>query len=202
MSLARLLAGSAVVLMTIVVASAGGLVTPARADTLHVTNCSDSDPGSLRAVVAAAANADTVVFDTDCTAGAQITVSSEILVTGKAVTVDGTGHQVTISGGDTSRIFNAGGGGTLILKRLTLTHGAAGDGGALVATGTLTLEDVTVSSSTASLNGGGAIATFSGATLSVARSTFTGNSAPLWVARSTTTTPPRRSRPARSPETT
>jgi predicted outer membrane repeat protein len=165
--------------MTIVVTSAGGLVTPARADIVHVTNCSDSDPGSLRAVVAGAANGDTVVFDLDCIGAAQITLSSEILVTGKAVTVDGTGHRVTISGGDMSRIFNAGGGGTLILKRLTLTHGAAGDGGALVATGSLTLEDITVSSSTASLNGGGAIATFGGATLFVARSTFTGNSAPL-----------------------
>src|SRR6267142_523548 len=104
----RLLVGTAAVLVAIVVVSAGGMVAPARADTDHVTNCSDSDPGSLRAVVAAAANGDTVVFDVDCQTGpGQITLSSEILVTGKAVTIDATGRFVTISGGDTSRIFNA-----------------------------------------------------------------------------------------------
>jgi Invasin, domain 3 len=178
MSRGRLLAGSVALLTTIAVASSGGLVTSARADTDHVTNCTDTDPGSLRAVVNAAANGDTVVFDVNCTGASPITLSTEILVTGKAVTIDGTGNFVTISGADTSRIFNAGGGGTLILKHLTVTHGAAGDGGALVATGSLTVEDVTVSSSTSTLTGGGAIATFSGGTLAVSGSTFIGNTAP------------------------
>ena len=96
-------------------------------------------PGSLRAVVGAAASGDTIVFDLDCTGASQITLSTEILITGTTVTVDGTGHDVTISGNDATRIFNAGANGTLTLKHLTLTHGSAGDGGALAVTGVLTL---------------------------------------------------------------
>ena len=177
MSSVRLVVGFTAFLLTLLVVASGGWVTPARADIDHVTNCTDGDPGSLRAVVNAAANGDTVVFDVECTGAAQITLSTEILVIDKAVTIDGTGHQITISGGDTSRIFNAGHGGTITLNRLTLTHGAAGDGGAIAVTGSLTLTNVTISNSSASSSGGGAIGNFGG-TLSVQRSTFIGNTAP------------------------
>lgn len=173
----RLSVGAAAVVLAIVVVSAGGMVATARADTDHVTNCSDSNPGSLRAVVAASADGDTVVFDVDCQTGpAQITLSTEIGVGGKAITIDGTGHFVTLTGGDTSRIFNAGGGSTLTLKHLTLTHGMA-DGGAIAVTGTLSLINSTISDSTATGFGGGAIGIFGG-TASVAGSTFIGNTAP------------------------
>jgi Invasin, domain 3 len=177
MTRARLLVGAAAVLLAIVVVSAGGIVATARADTDHVTNCSDSDPGSLRAVVAAAADGDTVVFDVDCQTGpGQITLSTEIGVGGKSVTIDATGRFVTISGGDTTRIFNAGAAGTLTLKHLTLTHGTA-DGGAIAVTGTLTLVNSTISDSTATNVGGGAIGNFGGA-VSVQGSTFIGNTGP------------------------
>jgi predicted outer membrane repeat protein len=177
MSSVRLVVGFAAFLLTLLVVASGGWVTPARADIDHVTNCTDGDAGSLRAVVNAAANGDTVVFDVDCTGVGQITVSTEILVTDKAVTIDGTGHQITISGGDTTRIFNGGHGGTLTLNHLTLTHGAAGDGGAIAVTGSVTLIDTTVSDSSASNTGGGAVGIFGG-TLVVQRSTFIGNTAP------------------------
>jgi hypothetical protein len=167
-----------------VVASSGRLAAPALAAPGHVSNCGDSAAGSLRAVVGAATSGDTIVFDLACTGASQITLSSEIPI-GTKLTIDGTGHAITISGGDASRIFNVGAAGTLTLKSLTLTHGAAGQGAALYNTGTLTLLNSTISASTASASPacpgclplGGAIANFNGATLTVQGSTFVGNTA-------------------------
>ena len=167
-------------LLTTVVASSGGWVTPARAATGHVSTCSNSGAGSLPAVVVGAASGDTIVFDLDCAGASTITLtpttgSLEIV---DVLTIDGTGHAVTISGNDTTRIFHVESGATATLKSLTLTHGGGGDGAAIANDGSLTLQNSTISASNSNDFEGGGILN-SGGSLSVQSSTFVGNSAPV-----------------------
>src|SRR6478672_3285425 len=86
------------------VLSSGGFVAPAFAATGHVTNCNNSGSGSLRDTVAAAASGDTIVFDQDCTGANQIVLSSAIFISPN-ITIDGTGHDIVLSGNDAVRIF-------------------------------------------------------------------------------------------------
>lgn len=164
----------AALLVTIVVVSSGALVTPAFAATDHVTNCNSSGGGSLPDVIAASASGDTIVFDLDCTGASQIVLAA--VLTLNNVSIDGTGHSVTISGNDVTRIFNTTG-GTVTLTHLTLTHGYAGGGGAIVnssAGANLTLRDSTLSANSAFSGTGGAVDVDTGS-LTVDGSTFDGN---------------------------
>jgi predicted outer membrane repeat protein len=172
---ARLLVGLVAFTLATLVLSSGGRVTPALAATGHVTNCTNSDPGSLRAVVAAATSGDTIVFDLDCTGASAIVLTSTILISGKTLTIDGSGHVVTISGNDAVRLFLVQSTANLTLVQLTLTHGSFGGGAAVTNSGILTLRRVTLSANSASANGG-AISSAIG-TLTVEGSTFEGNTA-------------------------
>ncbi len=102
---------------------------PASAATLTVTTGADSGTGSLRQVVAAAADGDTIVFAgvTEVTiTGGQISSSNRSLV------IDG-GDGVTITRtAGTGRLLdlNGGAGDTLELHHLTLTNGSGTYGGA------------------------------------------------------------------------
>src|SRR4051812_34222715 len=101
---------------------------------LHVTDCGDAGGNTLRGQIAAAAAADTIVFDQDCTGATAITLATGTLTLTQSVTIDGTGHSVVVDGGCT---FNGGvctGGGVtvfavntsgvlVILNNLTIQHG-------------------------------------------------------------------------------
>jgi len=111
-------------------------VTPLCAATLTVTNLNDTGAGSLRDTVAAAAAGDDIVFDASL-AGGTLTLTTGQISTGvKALTITGPvtaggKPDITISGNDTSRIFNHG--ATLSLNNLRLLdgHAAAAAGGAV-----------------------------------------------------------------------
>jgi hypothetical protein len=96
------------------------------AGTDHVTNCNGSGPGSLPAVVAAAADFDIIGFDQDCTGATAVILTSEITIS-KNLTIDaGAGRTVVISGGTTTRLFSINSAISLQLNDLTLRDGNAG----------------------------------------------------------------------------
>jgi len=76
-------------------------VPAARAATQVVSDCTGpSGPGRLVNVITAASAGDTITFSCSGT----ITLSSTITLD-KNLTIDGSGQAVTISGGDTVRVF-------------------------------------------------------------------------------------------------
>ena len=147
------------------------------AATVTVSDCSapSGAPGRLVEVITAAAAGDTVVFSCSGT----ITLTSTLAIA-KNIGIDGTGQSVTISGGNTVRVFTVNAGVTFKLQNLTVANGAAGGshGGGVYNSGALTVTSVTFSGNTAANSGGGGIYNnTSTGTLNVANSTFSGNSA-------------------------
>jgi hypothetical protein len=152
-----------------------------RAD-VTVTNLLDDDSaGSLRKVVEAATDGDTVKFSV----GGVITLNAaELAVTGKSLTIDASGapSAVTVQAGGNFRIFSidSGAGKTVTVKSLTMKGGdgsAAGgkfDGGSIsvAAASALSLTDCTIEGSKA-LNGGGI---FTAGTVTLTRCTISNNS--------------------------
>src|SRR6266850_2038777 len=94
-------------------------------------------------------------------------------------TIDGTGQNVTISGGNAVQVFSVPSGVQLNLNKLTITQGllayGIGDGGGIFNQGTLTVTNSTFYGNVSYFGGGGGIANFG--TLTVINSTFEGNSA-------------------------
>jgi predicted outer membrane repeat protein len=132
--------------------------------------------GLVNAIVAAGYDG-TVQFTADCS----ITLSSTITLR-RNVTIDGNGHQVTISGGHTAQmagveVFSINSGVNVTLNDLTISNGNATNsqydtGGGVQSYGTLTITNCTFSNNTA--GGGGAIFA---SDLTVSNSLFFGNSA-------------------------
>mgnify|MGYP000903248679 CR=1 FL=1 len=147
-------------------------------------SCTDGDC-SLRDAIATAANGDTITFDGDMT----IYLDSTLQLFSRQLTIDGSGHTVTVSGdsgGDGSpnvQVFYVGGSSTTVV---TLTHlniisgttvaGAAGGGIVLQSSGKLAVISSTLSGNSSSY-GGGAIGSTSYGTVTVQGCTFSGNSA-------------------------
>ncbi|MBK5963084.1 hypothetical protein CCR95_03005 [Thiocystis minor] len=137
-----------------------------------VTNSNDSGPGSLRAAIATAEAGDRMTFSNDVS----INLATPLTLT-QNLTLDGTGHRVTLDGQNTTPIFVVDTGATVTLDRLTLTQGRATTGGALQNNGgTVTIRHSTFTGNTAT-NTGGALYNETG-TLNVINSTFAGNNAP------------------------
>ena len=132
---------------------------------LLVTSNADSGPGSLRATIAAAPSGATIEFAKRIHT---ITLTSGELAITKSLDIEGPGaNKLTISGNDTSRVFDIEGTMAVIISGLTITHGRAdgttnhpGIGGAIyhngegnaatsITGGTLTLSRVVVSNSQA-----------------------------------------------------
>ena len=170
--------------------------TPAHAATV-VTNCNDSGTGSLRdAVTTAPANTPTTItFMQDCTGGSKIVFSTSTITISNNVTIDATGHTVTLDGGRAKRLFIVGSGWSLTLTGLTLQNGFAGldsntgmgytgYGGGAINFGTLIVTNCTFTGNYAP-NGG---ALENNGTLTMVNSTFTGNSAGSGGALYNTTT--------------
>jgi len=132
---------------------------------LLVTSNADSGPGSLRAAIAAAPSGATIEFAKGIHT---ITLTSGELAITKSLDIEGPGaSKLTISGNDTSRVFDIEGTMAVIIAGLTITDGRAdgttnhpGIGGAIyhngegnaamsITGGTLTLSRVVVSNSQA-----------------------------------------------------
>lgn len=117
----------------------------------------------------------------NCGGSHTITLTSQKTIN-SSTTING-GGQITLSGGDTTRLFNLQNGASLTLQAITLRDGySSGDGGAIYVErlSTLTLTNSAINSSTAA--NGGAIAlngwgsSDAGGTLIVTNSSFSGNS--------------------------
>ncbi len=158
----------------------------AHAATFVVSNTDDSGEGSLRQAIDDAndnAGADAITFDVTGT----ISLDSQLIVTGGAITLNGPGQdQLTIDGqvSKAKGIFVVGGtrqfwvqsSGALLLRDLTLANGGTlASGGAVANEGALTATRVTFSGNAA--NGvGGAIQSPAGSDLTLQDCEFTHNS--------------------------
>lgn len=152
---------------------------------LNVTSAfDDGGAGTLRSIIAGATNGDTITFDPSLN-GRTITLTRGEIAFGKSLTIDGTNTNITISGNNTSRIFDITGQGlTETISNLKFVSGKApgttepnrGLGGAIYAQGSLTLNNDWFESNTA-VNAGGAVYSIGvGGSLSVTGSTFKSNS--------------------------
>ena len=94
----------------------------ARAASFTVINTLDSGTGSLRQAILdanATSGADTITFSVSGT----ISLASALPAISEDLTIDATGQNVTISGGDTVRVMAINTGQTVALKALTIANG-------------------------------------------------------------------------------
>jgi predicted outer membrane repeat protein len=147
---------------------------------LWVTSNADDNGGqTLRTLIGDATPSDTIRFNLPVGSRTITLTQGEIDIPGKSITIDGVGQaNLTIDGGNASRIFNFGDEGstpTEVVQNLTLAHGSAiSRGGAIWSWGTLTVNNVTFSSNQAATTGG---AISSVGTLTVTTCTFLNNTA-------------------------
>jgi hypothetical protein len=161
----------------------------ASATTFTVTNLDDSGPGSLRDAITQAndqtLNAGPDIIDFNEGLAGTITLTTGELAISDALTIQGLGESaITISGNNASRIFNIENSSSstpidVNINNLTLQNGKDKSGGAIrCATENLTLDQVTITGSTAGSDGGGIY--FYGnynAALTITNSTISGNTA-------------------------
>ncbi len=149
--------------------------SPVLAATQTVTTTNDSGAGSLRDAIANAASGDSIVFAPSLS-GQTIALSSRIEIT-LNLTITG-GQVITLSGNDTTPIFDIDNGATVTLDGLTFVNGynATLHGGAIVNSGNLTVTNSLFSDNEAGQNGG---ALFSDGTVTISDSSFINNVAGL-----------------------
>jgi len=126
-------------------------------------SCTEEEFDTKLATVLANGNG-TLTFN--CGGAATITFMSEKSITA-AITIDGGGN-ITLSGGNTTRLFAAVGGATLNLVNITLQNGFNGTlgGGAILNNGTLSLDGVTIRDSNVDSGySGGAILSYGPVTI-------------------------------------
>lgn len=168
--------GKIVLLLIAVIAAASA--NDVSAATFIVSNTNNSGSGSLRQAVLdsnAAAGSDTIVFDASFNAPQTITLASVININpaaGDSLTIDGPGaNLLTLSGNGAAAIFSVSADDTASISDMTLTLAV---GGAISSSGNLSVSDMIFSSNT---DGNGGAISHEGASLSVANSIFTGNTA-------------------------
>ncbi len=150
--------------------------------TLTVANLFDSGAGSLRADIAAAKSGDTINFAKGL--HGTITLASELPIS-DSVTIDGPGaSKLSLSGNDTSRIFDLSGSASVTIAGLTITEGRATSGGGILLEGSaaLRISNCTLAGNEALGNAadggfGGGIEDDSSGALLVTNSTFVNNTA-------------------------
>lgn len=151
---------------------------------LTVTTLADDGPGSLREALDLIALDGLITFDPGL-AGGTIALTSGQLVIDKSLTIDGSGAPgITVSGNNSSRVFQIAAGTTVSMNDLMVTDGAgAPQGGGILNYGVLNLDHVTVANNTESSAGpanfefgGGGIYNGDGATLNLTSSTVRDNS--------------------------
>jgi hypothetical protein len=147
---------------------------------LTVTTAADSGAGSLRAEIAAAKSGQTINFASSLK-GQTITLTSGELLINKGLTIQGPGAaQLTISGGNASRVFDVASSRPVVLTGLTISNGSiinvvgGAGGGIYEASGSnLTVSACTISNCRASSGGG----IYNAGTLTVNGSSLTGDRA-------------------------
>lgn len=130
---------------------------------LQVTTTADTGEGSLRTVLAAASDGDTITFATSL-AGQTITLTRDLPeISVNTLTLDAASFlgKVTVDGGDTYRLFYHTGTGMLTIDNMVLQNGvgstdmAGNAGGGVYSVGNITIVDSTISSNAAADFGGG-----------------------------------------------
>ena len=182
-----------VMLISLLISLIGGavFVTPAHAAGLVVNSLLDTTAVDSKCTLREAVqNANfNSALNPDCVGGSgvdtitfsvsgTITLGStlpNITAAGNALTLDGTGKTVTISGNNIVQVATVAVGASLTLNHLTIANGNFSDGGGITNYGTLTVTNSTFSSNSA-INSGGGISNNAG-TLTITNSTFSGNSA-------------------------
>jgi hypothetical protein len=142
---------------------------PVRADGPVVTNCNDSDDGSLRGQIAVAATsrvATTITFDPTLNCAITLTSGTLLIDRNLNLTIDGGDDTpVTVDGNNAVTVFTLYPGVTVTLKSLIIQHGNAnqicvgGDngscgGGIYNNGGTLTVIECTITGNHAGFGGG------------------------------------------------
>jgi len=142
------------------------------ADTFTVTNTNDSGAGSLRQALADANStngADIVAFAPSLTG--TITLTTGPLIVSEPVTIDGpNSYDVIVSGNLSSRVMRIVSAGTVSVSGLTFTSGvtATGNGGCLEITDSdVTLDDIQMTTCTATQDNGGAVAATGSGSLTI-----------------------------------
>lgn len=164
--------------LALLLALAGSSPPVAHAATITVTNTNDSGAGSLRQAIAGAFSGDIIAFAPGLTG--TITLTSGELLLNKDLTIIGPGTSaLAISGNNASRVFRVGDGVTVSIYGMTIRDGNAAtttDGGGILNTGTLTLNNVIVTANAATDDGGG-IYNGTGGILTLTDVTISGNMA-------------------------
>nr|MBP7693866.1 right-handed parallel beta-helix repeat-containing protein [Anaerolineales bacterium] len=159
----------------------GAGLPAAYAATQTVTNTNDSGAGSLRQAIAAAGSGDTIVFN--LATPATITLTSGALNLNKNLTITGPGaDQLTISGGNLSRVFTTTVGTTTAISDLAIAQGlitgiGLGGGVHVVADAQLTLTAVELRDNIANPAAGSGGGLYNAGTLFLENSTLVGNAA-------------------------
>ena len=167
--LARHAAAAGVGLMAVLVAGV------AEASTSVVTTTLDTGPGSLREAIntANASGPTAITFGID----GVITLTSALPVITNTVSIDGSGHAITVSGANQFQVLFVNPNSALRIQSISIANGNGSPGGGIFvsANATLTVTNSTLVSNTAST--GGAI--FNAGTLTVISSTLVRNTAYL-----------------------
>ena len=143
-------------------------IAPRAGATITVTSLNDGGPGSLRQAIADAPPGDTIDF---AITGTIILTNGELVITNN-LTISGPGAtNLTVSGNNSSRVFDLSGTGSATVSGLTITKGNADQGGGIRNWGpTLILSNCTVTANGASYAGGiynvGGVLTILGSTIS------------------------------------
>jgi CSLREA domain-containing protein len=136
-----------------------------------VTSSADDGHGSLRRAIVGVCPDGTINFGGDHA----ITLASTLNID-KSMTIDGSGHSVTVSGNFAVRVFFVNPGVTFNMNKLTVTEGSMYEGGGIYNyLGTLNVTNSTISGNSASSWYCGGILNYMG-TLTVSNSTISGNS--------------------------
>ncbi len=143
---------------------------------ITVTSNADSGAGSLRQAIADVCDDGTINFADNFT----IMLASQLTID-KNLTIDGSGHSVTVDGDNATRVFSVESGFTFNLKNMTVANGNAGSsnsgGGIDNDGGSVNITGVTFSGNSADSGGGIFNNSGSGMSSTVAGCTFSGNSA-------------------------
>jgi hypothetical protein len=103
----------------------------AAATSVHAGTLTNCDETSLRTAIS---QGGTISIECD----GVLSLTSTLVITNE-VTLDGTGHHATISGGNSNRVFEVLPGASLTLVNLTVANGRSTNGGGIFNEGNLTL---------------------------------------------------------------